>query len=433
MDTVHIPAMEVPVIAEVDVLVVGGGPSGTAAAICAARGGATTMLVDRSGYLGGLATGGLVILLADMDNGEEITVAGIVDEFQERLDRRGGLVRPPREAWFKASVDLHRTWFKWGLLDERARGEPFPVGYRSLFDVEIGKQVLFEMVDQSGVQLRLHSWCVTAIVEGRDVKGAVFFSKSGYQAVRAKLTIDATGDGDVFASAGADHVHGSFMITLPHYFANVDTERAERLWFEDRGAARELDKEVKSIYGGTWHQWWRKSAQPGVVWVNAPHIPGYDGLKVEDLTYLEVEARRRIFRVLEFVRDHYPGFEDCYLAQTADRIGVRQTRLLAGEYVLTEEDVKTGKRFDDSVGRGKGYYYPYRCFLPKRLESLLVAGRHVSMTPKAQHWAREWPPCMVTGQAVGTAAALALEGGVRLREVDVSALQGRLQAQGVIL
>lgn len=432
-DIVKIPKREVPVIAEVDVLVVGGGPAGVSAAVCAARQGASTMLVERYGYLGGLATGALVIHLDDMYHDGQITVAGIVDEFQNRLESMGALVRPPKDELFKANPELHKKWYWWGLLDGWGRTEPAPVAYRAAFDVETGKYVLMQMVEEAGVKLRLHSWCTTALVEGSEVKGVVLFSKSGYQAVRAEIVIDTTGDGDVFASAGAEYVHGSYLTTVAHFIGNVDTAKVTKFVEEHPKEAKLLNDQVRRIYGGSWAEWWWPTLHPGVVWCNCPHTSEYDALAVEDLTHWEVEGRKRIWKALDFVRENYPGFENAHIARTGDQIGVRQSRLLVGEYVLTKDDVRNGVRFKDSVGRGAGYYYPYRCFLPKKIENLLVAGRHCSIEPVAQRQAREWPPCMVTGQAVGTAAAMALESEVQVRDVDVVSLQRRLEGQGVIL
>jgi hypothetical protein len=432
-DTVSVPGREVPVVANVDVLVIGGGPAGVAAAVCAARRGAETMLVERYGYLGGLATGAMVIMLNDMCFENEITVAGIVDELQDRLSRLGGLVRPPREDWFQHAPEVRRKWYWWGLLDGWGRQSSAPVVYRSILDVETGKVAFFDMVTEARVRLRLHSWCVSALMEGNRICGAVLFSKSGYQAVKARVVIDASGDGDVFASAGAAFTHGSYLVSVPHYMANVDSERVLRFTEEHPDEAEELNRQVRRLYGASWLEWFWLTTNPGTLWCNCPHFKDYDGLDVDHLTQLEVEGRKRIWQVLAFVREHYPGFENAYISRTADQIGVRQTRLLAGEYVLTSADIRERVRFPDTVGRGGGYYYPYRSLLPKEIDNLLVVGRHMSISPPAQKAAREWPPCMVTGQAAGTAAALALEKGALVRDVPMPELQDRLRYQGVIL
>ena len=179
--------------------------------------------------------------------------------------------------------------------------------------------------------------------------------------------------------------------------------------------------------------WWLKTPLPGVVWCNCPHIPGYDGLNPEDLTHIEVEGRRRFMKVIELVRASYPGFQRAYILDAAPQVGVRQTHLLDGEYVVTKDDIVSRRSFPDVIARGRDYYTPYRSLLPKGIDGLLVAGRCYAATPDAQKISREIPPVMVMGEAAGTAAALSLEAGVAPRKVDVAVLQKRLLAQGVNL
>jgi hypothetical protein len=159
-------------------------------------------------------------------------------------------------------------------------------------------------------------------------------------------------------------------------------------------------------------------------------MPGLDGLKPEDLTRAEVQGRKHIHAVVDFVREKLPGFENCYVIDVAPQTGVRQTRLLEGEYVMTKEDLAQRTRFHDSVARGRDYYMPYRVLLPRQIDNLLVAGRHYSATSQAQKMSREIPPCMAMGEAAGVAAALALGAGVSVRNVDVRVLQKTLRAQG---
>jgi len=187
------------------------------------------------------------------------------------------------------------------------------------------------------------------------------------------------------------------------------------------------------MLGGAWDMWWLLTPRPGVVWCNCPHIPGYNGLDPEHLTHIEIESRRRFMKVIDFVRARYPGFERAYILDAAPQVGVRQTRLLDGEYVVTREDVLERRTFPDVVARGRDYYTPYRSLVPKHVDGLLVAGRCYSATPEAQRLSREIPPVMVMGEAAGTAAALSLEGNVAPRQVDVAVLQKRLVAQGVNL
>jgi hypothetical protein len=190
---------------------------------------------------------------------------------------------------------------------------------------------------------------------------------------------------------------------------------------------------VKQILGGAWDMWWMLTPRPGVVWCNCPHIPGHDGLDPEHLTHIEIEGRRRFLKVLAFVRVNFPGFQRAYILDAAPQVGVRQTRLLDGAYIVTKADLLERRTFPDVVARGRDYYTPYRSILPKGVEGLLAAGRCYAATPEAQRISREIPPVMVMGEAAGTAAALALESGVQPRRVDVAALQKRLLKQGVNL
>jgi hypothetical protein len=157
---------------------------------------------------------------------------------------------------------------------------------------------------------------------------------------------------------------------------------------------------------------------------------GYDGAKVDDLTKAQLEGRQRVDATFAFVRENWPGFEKSYIVDLAPQIGIRQTRLLEGEYVVTKEDVHERIHFPDSVARGRDYYTPYRALVPKKVEQLLVAGRHYSATSTAQKTSREIPPCMAMGEATGIAAAMALDTGTLVRDIDVSTLQKKLREQG---
>jgi hypothetical protein len=220
------------------------------------------------------------------------------------------------------------------------------------------------------------------------------------------------------------------MITTVFRLGGVDTEAAERFQFEEPERFRGIDMATRKIIGGSWDYWWLKTPLPGIVWCNCPHMTGLDGMKVEDLTQAEFEGRRRIHALVDYVRAHSPGFEHCYVVDVAPQVGVRQTRLLDGEYVVTKEDVLQRVHFPDSIARGRDYYTPYRALLPKGIDQLLVAGRHYSATSSAQKISREIPPCMAMGEAAGVAAAMALSAGGLVRDIDVLALQRRLRDQG---
>jgi hypothetical protein len=265
--------------------------------------------------------------------------------------------------------------------------------------------------------------------DGR-LAGVVCETKSGPQAVLGDVVIDTTGDIDVASRAGADYVKDSYLTTLVFRLGGVDTDAAERFQFEEPEEHARRDREARRIIGGAWELWWLKTPVPGVVWCNAPHMSGYDGTDPASLTQAEFDARDKISDAVTHVRAHLPGFENCYLVDVAEQMGVRQTRLLEGEYVVTKDDVTSRRHFRDSVARGRDYYTPYRALLPKDVDQLLVAGRHYSATPDAQRISREIPPCMAQGQAAGIAAAIAVDTGVTVREVDPVDVQQGMRDQG---
>ena len=426
-------ARETPVVAETDVLVVGGGPAGICAAIAAARSGARAVLTERYPHLGGLASGGQVIVLDDMADLHEKTVGGLSDEIVDRLDALGGAVYPPQEDRFVSSEAAWARWGRWGLQDNYARTKPKTITYAVAFDPEALKFAALEMVHSAGVQLRLHSLFVDAIVEDGTLRGGIFETKSGRQAILARVVVDASGDGDVFAKAGAPFELGTYIMTVVHRFANVRVDEAIA-WEQAHPVEHaRLDKEIKAIYGGSWEMWWLRTTVDGVVWCNCPHIPNLNALSVEDQTYVEHEARKRIFAALDFARKNLPGFQRAQLVDTAPQLGVRQTRLLRGEYVLTKQDVLERRWFADRIGRGRDYYYPYRTLLPVGVENLLVAGRCFSATSDAQKMSREIPPMFVVGEAAGVAAALAVDHQASPRQLPVAEIQDVLRRRGALL
>ena len=431
--TIREAARSTPVAAQADVIVVGGGPAGIAAAVAAARQGADTVLVERYPYLGGLASGGMVLVLDDMHNGTEISVRGLGIEIIERMEKHGLAVAPPeadRMEPARSTMAAWRRWARWGTFDFHIPKKPHPIVYAAAFDPDGFKRASYEMVDEAKVRLNLHSWFSRTIVEDGDATGVIVETKEGRQALIAKIVIDTTGDLDVAVSAGAAFVKSSYILTTVSRIGGVDTDEAEQFEYEEPDRFLALDREAKRIIGGSWDFWWLKTPLPGVVWCNCPHMSGLDGLKVDDLTKAELEGRSRMHRLVEFARASLPGFRNCYIVDFAPQTGVRQTRMLAGDYVVTKEDVMKRRHFADSVARGRDYYTPYRALLPKGVEQLLVAGRHYSATPSAQKVSREIPPCMAMGEAAGIAAAVALSSNVPVRAADVGEVQRRLRAAG---
>ncbi|MFG2658323.1 FAD-dependent oxidoreductase [Streptomyces sp. NPDC048425] len=427
--TVSLDAVEAPVVQRSDVIVVGGGPAGVSAAVAAARTGASVTLLERYSALGGLASGGMVLVLDDMINGNEITVTGIVDEYVERMAKLGLAVYPPAEERY-SSPEMWAKWGRWGAFDFHSHTNPKPICYAVAFDPDGWKRVSNDLVRESGVNLRLHSWFSRPVVQDGAVKGVVCETKSGPQAVMGDVVIDTTGDIDVASRVGASYAQDNYLVTLVFRLGGVDTATAERFEQDHPREARAINRKIKRMLGGAWELWWLKTPVPGVVWCNCPHMTGFDGTDPVSLTEAEFEARARIGAVLDSIKSDLPGFGNAYLLDVAEQMGVRQTRLLQGEYVVTKEDVTSRRHFADSVARGRDYYTPYRALLPRDVDQLLVAGRHYSATPEAQRISREIPPCMAMGQAAGIAAATAVEQGVVVRDVDPAVIQRRMREQG---
>lgn len=419
----------IPVVATSDVIVVGGGAAGVTAAVSAARNGCSVTLLERYHHLGGMASGGMVLVLDDMVNGQEIVVSGIVDEFVQRMTKEGMAVLPPVEDRY-ASDEMYRKWSRWGVHDFHQAQKPQPIVYAVAFDPDSWKRTSLALIRENKINLRLHSWFSEAIVEDGVIKGVICQTKMGRQAIMGKVVIDTTGDLDVAISAGADFSQGQYIVTTVFRLANVDTEEAIRFEYEEPEEFARINRQARRIIGGAWEMWWLKTPIPGVVWCNCPHMPGYDGVSVEDLTRAEYEGRDRMMEMYHFVRENLPGFENASMLGAAEQVGVRTTRMLQGEYVVTKDDIVNRRYFDDTVCRGRDYYTPYRALLPTKVEQLIVAGRHYSAEPEAQKRSREIPPCMVQGEVAGLAASIALQEDINIRNVEPGKIQKAMRAQG---
>ena len=385
------PQRELAVLHRTDVLVVGGGSAGVTAALAARRAGADVTIVERYGHFGGLWTGGLVLLvIGHIVKGGRQVCQGIGEEMMRRLDAMDG-----------------------AIVNRRPGAAP-------TVDAEAVKYLMVEMIEEAGVKVFLHCYGVDAIMDGGAVAGAVFESKSGRQAILARTVIDATGDGDIFAAAGAEYERRSHNIGLVSRLGNLD-----------RVAPPAGAPKPSARMGNV-------TPVPGVNWVNMLG-PEVDGLDVEVLTRMEMNHRKFIWRHTQKIRAA-AGYEKVYLVETAPQLGVRITRALNGVKTVTLADLRAGTSFADVVGVGGAaggehgpWQIPYGALVPAKLDHLLAAGRCISAELQMADLVRLIPNCFVTGQAAGVAAAVALKDGCRVRDVDVAKVQAILRKQEAYL
>jgi glycine/D-amino acid oxidase-like deaminating enzyme len=410
-------ARRTPVTHETEVLVVGGGTAGVAAAVAAARAGADVLLVERYGYLGGLATGGLILLLLTLDDGRgRQAVGGLCQEVVDRLAARGAALFPPREEWGRDDPALVERDRRLGLVWGRS---PHRVRYSVAFEAEEMKSALAELAREAGVGLLYHGLaCDPLLADGR-VAGVAFQGKAGRFAVRARCVIDATGDGDVFAGAGCAHETERVLPWLWLVVGGVDD--ADAAAAAGHGFRTLGDGRVLLPWGAT-----EKIARK------------IDATSPEELTYADLECRRRTLAEFDRLRREVPGFARAHVCRIADQLGVTESRRLVGRRVLGRDEAE--RAFDDAVALtghwtkyGSWYQIPYGALLPREWSNLLVAGRCISVDHRVHHATKEIPACFATGQAAGTAAALAVRAGVDPADLDVAALRARLRDAGAIL
>jgi hypothetical protein len=414
MDYVREPERRIPVVADADVLVCGGGIAGVAAAVCAAREGAHVMLIERYGFFGGLATGSLVITTPPLNN-------GINNEIRARLENRETYVPTKDPGDDPATESL--------------------IGY----DPEILKYELMRMLREARVRVLLHTYIARSLYDGRLLTGVVIENKAGRQCVKAKMFVDATGDGDVAASANApfEMAETPLPMTMMFNMVDVDTDRAIgqlghwgnlRRVFEEAIKSGRLEYELglyskgyaPGVYAAT-------LCYPGELNVWSGSLYGKNGLNPDELTEAEFITREHVMRMADFLRANVAGFEKSRIEYTSTQVGVRETRRVLGDICPTLEQVKTIV-FDDTVAKPyshMGMRVPYRSLVPIGLDNLLVAGRCISASQDAMVQLRLIPPCFVTGQAAGTAAALALSQRRAPRDLDIGLLRKRLSDQGM--
>jgi len=419
MDYYTEPQKRIPVRTDVDVLVAGGGTAGFAAATAAGRLGVKTLLVERYGYPGGMFTGGFVWWVDGLrgkhpESGEPVPVVrGILHELEKRVEAEGGL----------------RGW---------------------IFEPEINKFAMMRMMAEANVDMLYHAWVADVIKRDDKVAGVIIESKSGREAVFARVVVDCTGDADVAFRAGVpcrncQHWAGPAL----NYMTQLPASAAE--WFGEHA------EEVTAFAGEQKERVRREQGMPAdafpVPFVPSPFRPGekeaysntlfgpgYDMTDVKDLARFEFEARQIIFEALKRWQEKFPAGKDAVVKTTSPQAGVRETRRIRGEYILTAADILAMRRFDDVVTKSPVFWeyshvfdVPFRCLLPVGVDNLLVAGRCLSATRQAADATRIIPTCVGMGQAAGTAAAYAVRNGQELRAVDIAGLRNELRSQDVEL
>lgn len=431
------PSRDVPVHTECDVLVVGGGPAGTAAAVAAARLGADVVLLERYNHLGGLSTGGLVIWIDRMtDWSGARVIRGFAEELLDRLPQ-GALAGPEASEW--GSRDPKRV-AHWALRSTAHHGI---VTNAPTIDPEWLKAKSLDMALESGVHLIFHAWGAQPVTEGDRVLGCIFESKEGRKAILAPVTIDATGDGDLFAAAGSAYdtsvdardIHGN--MNTAWLFAGVDMETFLRF--------RAETPEEFSQFMALGREKLRFFDRPTVSWRNdvavfmGPRLAGYSALDVEDLTEVELKSHQLMIEHLEFYRAHAPGFSGAWMMLSAPQLGVRHGRRLLGRARVTR-DLWDGRIVADEIGvspslapKFRNISVPYGSMIPAAVRGLLAPGKHLSCDATSHSFMREIPQCWLTGQAAGVAAALAASRGIDPAEVPIIDLRAALVAQGVYL
>ncbi len=405
-----------------DVLVLGSGPAGFAAAYTAAKSGAKVIVVEQSGDVGGISTSGLM------------------------SHWTGSCGSPLYYDILKRSSELNEGEFKNKITN--------------LIDPEKLKTLYLEMLDEVGCKVMLYTFAEDAICDGDKMLGATVINKSGKSDIYAKVIIDATGDGDIAARAGAEFVLGREEdnkmqpATLMFKVGGVDYERAvflgsfESTYETPNGELQALAKEHIPYPAG--HILTYKSTLPGVVTCNMTNAVEIDGTVADDLTKATFTCRRQMDDIVKYLRDFVPGYENCFIISSASLIGIRETRHFKGKYTLNEQDILEAKVFDDYVvkdayfnfdvhniaGAGldktgvqkhfkqtKGYTIPYRCLLPEVKENLLLCGRNISGTHMAHSNFRAMPICVGIGEAAGAAAYISVSQNRNLNDIDASEIR----------
>ena len=406
-----------------DVIVVGSGPSGIAAALTAGRLGARTLIVESCGRVGGISTAGM------MSHFTGTVGNAIYAEVLNRADEKNRYKRKEK---------------KW-------------------IDPELLTLTYIEMLEEANVDILLYTTFCDAVMHENTLSGIICHNKSGFSLLRAKAFVDATGDGDVAFRSGAAFIKGRESdgkmqpATLMFKIGGVDTERAvfpgsfESLVPTEKGELQALAS--KHLPHPAGHVLLYPSTLPGIVTVNMTNVTEIDGTRAEDLTRAEIVCRRQMPLIVDFLREFAPGYENCYIIGSASLIGIRETRHFKGIKALTEEDCSEARQHEDAVvfdayfnfdvhnisGSGldktgcqhgfmqtKGYTIPYGCLVPEKIDGLLLCGRNISGTHMAHSNFRAMPICMGIGEAAGAAAALAIKQRIAVRDLDPTEIRAHI-------
>ncbi|WP_206436036.1 FAD-dependent oxidoreductase [Altericroceibacterium xinjiangense] len=431
-------AREVDIYHTCDVAVIGGGPAGCAAAWAAAKAGADVTLVERYNCLGGLSTGGLVTWIDRMTDWQgNHVIQGFAREFIERMPPEA-VAGPPRSDW--GSQDPIKAGY-WGQRTSAFHGI---VQWAPTLDPERMKLNAQEMLLEAGVRIVFHAWAARPVVEDGTAKGVVFESKMGRHALMAKVVVDTTGDGDMFARAGAafdtdieeGDVHHS--MNTGWVLGGVDMNRWinwKVLYPEQLRELMTRGREALGFFQTPYVSW-----RPDIALFLGPRQSGLSALDVDDMTEVEIRSHRLMEGHCRFFRENAPGFENAYSLQSASQLGVRHTRRLAGIGRIERKDWGEGKAAPDEVGISPSVSpkfpvvsVPYGSLVPRALDGLMAAGRHVSCDANSHGFMREIPQCWLTGHAAGVGAAVAANRGVQPRAIDVDEVRAILRQQGAHL